>query len=143
MRPISAWLMLSAIFILATACAGTPTESIEIPKDAVPLTVDFSWQGVGACTHDSPAIRVDGVPPGTVALRVRLKNLTVPEWNQGGGQVEADGSGVIPARALDIGYNGPCPPVGERHKYEFRVMAVDADDAIIGYGKAMQPFPPK
>ena len=143
MRSIPAWLMLPTLFILVTACAGTSTESIEIPKDAVPLTVEFTWQGVEACTHDSPPIRVQGIPPGAVALQVRLRNLTVPEWNQGGGQVEVDGSGVIPAHALDIGYNGPCPPVGERHKYEFWVMAVDGDNTVIGFGKAMQPFPPK
>jgi phosphatidylethanolamine-binding protein (PEBP) family uncharacterized protein len=72
-----------------------------------------------------------------------LTNLSVPEWNQGGGRVPNDGSGVIPAGSLTIGYNGPCPPTGKRQTYEFSVMAVDAAGAIIGFGKARQPFPPK
>ena len=50
---------------------------------------------------------------------------------------------MIPAKALDIGYNGPCPPPGQRQKYEIWVMAVDAEKTIIGFGKARQFFPPK
>jgi phosphatidylethanolamine-binding protein (PEBP) family uncharacterized protein len=67
----------------------------------------------------------------------------VPAWNHGGGKVAHDGSGVIPAGALKLGYNGPCPPPGQRHKFEFSVMAVDAAGTIIGFGKARQSFPPK
>ena len=134
--------ILLALLVLVVGCAKNANR-IEIPKNAAKMSVAFNWEGIQACTHESPAIRVDGIPEGTVELRVRLKNINVPEWNQGGGNVEHDGSGIIPPRALDIGYNGPCPPPGQRYKYEFSVMAVNTDGVIIGFGKAVQPFPPK
>ncbi|MDX2453318.1 MAG: hypothetical protein QNK21_11775, partial [Desulfosarcina sp.] len=127
--------------ILIAGCANNP-DKIKIPRDAAEMTVEFSWEGIAACTHDSPELRVSAVPDATTDLRVRLKDISLPEWNHGGGQVKHDGSGVIPAGALKLGYNGPCQPSG-RHKYEFSVMAVDADGVIVGFGKARQSFPPK
>jgi hypothetical protein len=107
------------------------------------MEVAFSWEGVEPCTHVSPEIRVADFPEGTKRLLVKLKNISEPDWNQGGGDIEHDGSGVIPEGALDIGYNGPCPPSDQRQKYEFRVMAVDAEGTIIGFGKARESYPPK
>jgi hypothetical protein len=134
--------VLFSAFLLSTGCAGSP-DRIDIPEDAVDLRVEFSWEGIQPCTHDSPEIRVFDIPEGTDRLRVKLTNLSVPEWNQGGGEVSHDGSGVIPAGALDLGYNGPCPPADKRLRYQFLVMALDPDGAIIGAGRAVQPFPPK
>jgi phosphatidylethanolamine-binding protein (PEBP) family uncharacterized protein len=131
--------ILAALFALTAGCAGNPNQ-IKIPKAAAKMGVEFSWEGIQACTHESPEIRVSSVPEGTEALRVKLKNINQPDWNQGGGKVKYDGSGVIPAGALTLGYNGPCPP-GGRSKYEFSVMAVDAQGVIIGFGKARRVFP--
>ena len=137
-------IVLMTLFLLSlVGCAKKSQNRIVIPKNAAKMTVAFNWEGVQPCSHDSPEIRVGDIPEDTRSLRVRLKNINVPQWNQGGGEVEHDGSGIIPALALDIGYNGPCPPQGERHKYEFWVMALDADREIIGFGKARQSFPPK
>ena len=133
--------MLTALVILTAGCAKDQNQ-IKIPKDAAKMAVEFSWEGIAACTHESPEIRVSNVPEGTEELWVKLKDISLPAWNQGGGKVKHDGSGVIPAGALKLGYNGPCPPSG-RHKYEFSVMALNADDVIIGFGKAVQSFPPK
>ena len=83
------------------------------------------------------------IPDGTVELQVRLKDIDLPEYNNGGGSVKSDGSGIIPTGALTLGYNGPCPPPGSRHKYEFSVMAKNAEGVIIGFGKSRQLFPPK
>lgn len=130
------------MLVLTTGCANHAGR-VEIPRDAVEMTVDFSWEGIEACGHASPEIRVSNVPEGTQTLQVELQDVTLPEWSHGGGRVAYDGSGVIPAGALDIGYNGPCPPPGRRHKYTFSVMAKGADGAIVGFGKAGQPFPPK
>lgn len=130
------------LLLLTIGCAGK-SNPVEIPKDAVKMAVDFSWEGIEACVHESPEIRVSNVPEGTDALRVDLKDATLPEWNHGGGRVAYDGSGVIPAGALNIGYNGPCPPPGRRHEYVFSVMAMDNNGLIVGFGKAGQPFPPK
>lgn len=137
--------MLTLVLSLSFGCTKNHNreEPVVIPKDAAKMEVTFSWQGVEPCTHVSPEIRVSGIPAGTKRLRVKLKNISDPAWNQGGGDIENDGSGVIPANALDIGYNGPCPPPDQRQKYEFRVMAVDAEGVIIGFGKARESYPPK
>jgi hypothetical protein len=143
-KPILIVLMTLLLLPFAvTGCANKSPNRIVIPKNAAKMTVAFTWQDVRACSHDSPEIIVDDIPQYAISLRVQLKNITVPEWNQGGGEVENDGSGRIPPQALDIGYNGPCPPLGERHKYEFWVMALDVDGEIIGFGKARQSFPPR
>ena len=133
--------ILATLLILTAGCAGNP-DQVKIPKDAAEMTVVFSWEGIDPCTHESPELKVSAVPDGTAELRVKLKDISMPAWNHGGGKVKYDGSGIIPAGALKLGYNGPCPPSG-RHKYEFSVMAVDADGVIIGFGKARQSFPPK
>ena len=137
--------MLTLALFLCFGCTKNHNreEPIVIPKDAAKMEVAFSWEGVEPCTHVSPEIQVSGIPAGTKRLLVKLKNITDPAWNQGGGDIEHDGSGVIPSNALDIGYNGPCPPPGQRQKYEFRVMAVDAEGSIIGFGKTRESYPPK
>jgi hypothetical protein len=136
---------LALALLLCFGCAKNHSREapIVIPKEAAKMDVAFSWEGVAPCTHASPEIRVSGIPADTRRLLVKLKNISDPDWNQGGGEIEHDGSGVIPANALDIGYNGPCPPPGQRQKYEFRVMAVDAEGTIIGFGKARESYPPK
>ena len=142
MKRLFSIFILSAAIILTVACTKNPNQ-IVIPENAAQMKVTFSWQGIQACTHDSPRIRVSGIPEGTRTFEVKLTNIDVPAWNQGGGSVANDGSGVIPAGALKIGYNGPCPPPGERYKYEFSVMALDDHGVIIGFGKARQVFPPR
>jgi hypothetical protein len=134
--------ILISLTVLAAGCAK-PSNQITIPKDAAQMEVDFSGEAVKPCTHESPEIRVSAIPEGTKDLRVKLKNISVPAWNQGGGMVTHDGSGVIPAGALGVGYNGPCPPPGQRYKFEWWVMAVDAQGRIIGFGKTREPYPPK
>jgi phosphatidylethanolamine-binding protein (PEBP) family uncharacterized protein len=130
------------LVLLSIGCAKDQNRII-IPKDAAEMQVDFSWEGIEACTHESPEIRVADIPEGTVELRVRLKDISLPAYNQGGGSIKHDGSGIIPAGALKTGYNGPCPPPGARNNYEFSVMAVDAEGVIIGFGKSRRSFPPR
>jgi len=145
MKKSTLLLILGLAILLPIGCAKKQNQEdrITIPKNAAKMEVDFSWEGIEPCTPDSPEIRVSAIPDGTRRLLVRLKNISDPDWNQGGGDIEHDGSGLIPAKALDIGYNGPCPPPGQRQKYEIWVMAVDAEKTIIGFGKARQFFPPK
>ena len=112
----------------------------KLGEDVVALDVDFSWKEEHRCSSKSPEIRVAGIPAGTKLLKVTLVDLDVPFWNHGGGTVENDGSGVIPAESLKSGYNGPCPPGGS-HRYEFTVDAVDEQGLIVGSGKKMNKFP--
>ncbi|BBO69058.1 hypothetical protein DSCA_29880 [Desulfosarcina alkanivorans] len=142
MKKQSSLVVLAALLVMAAGCAGNTPDRIIIPKDAATMDVAFSWEGIQACTHVSPEIRVSDIPEGTTTFRVALKDISEPARNHGGGEVAHDGSGLIPAGALAIGYNGPCPP-NERHKYEFSIMAMDAGGVIIGFGKARQSFPPK
>lgn len=135
-------ILLTILLVSATGCAKK-SNKIKIPRDAAKMTVDFSWEGIKPCTHESPEIRVTNIPDKTIIFRIQLKNITIPDWNQGGGSVKHDGSGLIPAGALQIGYNGPCPPPGKRQKYEFWVMAVNTENEIIGFGKTRHPYPPK
>ena len=128
------WLLIFS-FLLFFGCS-----TIKIAPDAVELAVDFSWVGVSKCSNQSPEISVDGIPAGTKTLKVKLKDLDVPRWNHGGGTIENDDSGIIPAGSLKNRYNGPCPPSGS-HRYEFTVNAVNEEGIIIGLGKAMQSFP--
>ncbi|BBO90953.1 phospholipid-binding protein [Desulfosarcina ovata] len=137
-------LLLATLLLLTLGCSKKHgPEPIVIPKDATKMEVSFTWAGIDTCTHDSPEIQVTRVPAGTVELQVRLKDTNEPAWNHGGGKVAYDGSGTISAGALNRGYNGPCPPWDQSHKYEFSVMAVDDQGTIIGFGKARQLFPPK
>jgi len=141
------WMLALSLLLLVTLPLGcgkkVVREKLIIPKDAASLTISFSWEGIRACDHQSPEIHVADIPADTVRFKVKLTDLTLPEWNQGGGEVANDGSGVIPAGALDVGFNGPCPPPDKRHKYEFLVMALDDQGQIIGAGRAHQIFPPK
>ena len=134
--------IIAILLMLSMGCAKDHNQ-IVIPKDAIEMEVTFSWDGVDACTHESPEIRVARIPDGTMELQVQLKDINLPAYNHGGGSVKHDGSGIIPAGALNIGYNGPCPPAGSRHKYEFSVLAKNAEGGIIGFGKSRQSFPPK
>lgn len=51
-----------------------------------------------------------------------------------------DGSGLIPAGALENGYNGPCPSSGS-HRYTFIVKALYAEGVVIGEGSHVKSFP--
>jgi len=121
--------------VLLLGCASTP-----VSPNAVVLGVDFQWQSADRCASRSPEIRVTNLPAETKLLRVRLKDLDVPNWNHGGGEVAYTGKGVIPAGALQGGYNGPCPPSGS-HRYQFTVQALNAQGVVVGSGKQMRTFP--
>lgn len=126
-------LKLAAAALLATAISSTAA----LAED---FTVDFKFDSSSRCSRTSPEIRVGGIPAGTVAFRVRLKDKNVPSWRHGGGKVVNDGSGIIPKGALTDGYNGPCPPSGS-HRYVFTVQALDANDDELAEGEATQRFP--
>ena len=53
------------------------------------------------------------------------------------------GSGNIPSGAFGGGYQGPCPPSGQVHTYEWTVDALDANKTSLAEGKATGAFPAK
>lgn len=106
---------------------------------AADMTVSFKFDKSSKCSRTSPEIKVENIPAGTVAFKVKLRDLDV-SWRHGGGEVANDGTGIIPKGALTDGYNGPCPPDGW-HTYRFIVKAVNADDDTIAEAEADQRFP--
>ena len=124
--------------LLTAAAAFLPVAATSAQADD--LAVSFKFDASSKCSRVSPEIKVETVPAGTVAFKVRLKDRNVPTWNHGGGKVAHDGSGVIPKGALKEGYNGPCPPGGS-HIYVFTVKAVDANDEVLAEGEKSQRFP--
>lgn len=120
-------LLLSALLLLPAA-------------GAAPLTVRFTWDGVHACEHESPAFVVLGVPQGTVALRFEMHDLQAPKFLHGGGTVKYIGQPEIGLGAFR--YNGPCPPPGTHHVYRWTVQALDQAGAVLAEGEVTRPFPP-
>ncbi len=126
-----------AAISLALACTALSATA----ASAADLAVTFKFDAGDRCSHNSPEIRVGNAPAGTVSFKVRLRDRNKGSWNHGGGTVPADPSGIIPKGALKDGYNGPCPPGGESHTYEFIVRALDAGGETLAEGKAKQNFP--
>ena len=91
-------LLVAGAALLLLGCA-----TAQVSPDAVELSVDFAWQASDRCSSQSPAIRVKNIPAATKTLQIKLKDRDVPNWNHGGGTVAYDGSGVIPAGALQDG----------------------------------------
>ncbi|MFC1489103.1 hypothetical protein ACFL6B_04560 [Thermodesulfobacteriota bacterium] len=104
------------------------------------LGVGFSWEGIAECSNYSPEIKVSNIPSVTKSFQVLLKNLDDPSSYHGGGTVENDKSGIIPAGALKGDYKGPCPS-GKGHRYQFTVNAIGSLAKSVGKGKATRIFP--
>jgi phosphatidylethanolamine-binding protein (PEBP) family uncharacterized protein len=68
-----------------------------------------------------------------------MTDLDVPSFKHGGSTVKYSGATV--ARGA-IAYTGPCPPRGEKHRYQWTVEALDAGDKVLGSASAMAVFPP-
>ena len=127
----------------------------------------------------SPEIRIEGVNRSAVTIAIFLIDVDAPKgefvhwliWN-----IRANESILIPEnipkqkiveepiKAMQgrndfgaIGYGGPCPPAGEKHRYYFKVYSLDTSlnvdggakigevrkamrGHIIDYGEAMATF---
>jgi phosphatidylethanolamine-binding protein (PEBP) family uncharacterized protein len=128
--------------VVALALAAAACSSIGAPgdtgDDGRKLAVDFSWNGVEACSNVSPKITVYNAPAGTRRFRVELVDLDSAISRHGGGEVEAGRDGVIPAGALKS-YRGPCPGQNPIN-YEMRVAALDASGQVLARGAERQTF---
>jgi len=129
----SRWLSIFSLIFIFICPASQANE--------VRLGVGFSWEGITECSNYSPEIKVTNIPPRvTKSFRVMLDDLDDPSSYHGGGTVENDKSGIIPAGALRRDYKGPCPS-GEGHRYQFTVRALDSSSKTVGKGKATRIFP--
>ncbi len=108
------------------------------------LGVHFSWAATTACSSTPPAFTVTNIPKGTKYLVFKLVDHDAPNFVHGGGQISYSGSGRIPAGAFGGSYNGPCPPQGAVHMYEWTVHAVDESGSkVLAEGSATGRFPAK
>jgi phosphatidylethanolamine-binding protein (PEBP) family uncharacterized protein len=130
-RYITALLILAGLMIPTVSWAGA-------------LGVHFSWAETTACSTTPPAFTITNIPQGTKYLVFKLVDHDAPNFAHGGGQVPYSGSGRIPAGAFGGSYNGPCPPQGAVHTYEWTVHAVDESGSkVLAEGSATGRFPAK
>ncbi len=116
----------------------TPTASV-----SATLNVRFSWKGTAACSGIPPAFTITNIPKAAKYLEFQLVDLDKLDFVHGGGQVAYSGSGKIAAGAFDGSYQGPCPPAGATHTYQWTVNALDESKTnVLASGRATGKFPP-
>ncbi|MCL4289629.1 MAG: YbhB/YbcL family Raf kinase inhibitor-like protein [Thermoleophilia bacterium] len=146
-------LALGALALAAlTGCAGEPpgpttgpaVEGFELSVAAGGTTIDARF----GCDGDdvSPALAWRGLPEGTRELVLVLEDPdadgfthwlvfglspavdSLPENIPGDSKIESPGPLRQGRNDFDeIGYDGPCPPEGETHRYAFRLLAIDRE----------------
>jgi Raf kinase inhibitor-like YbhB/YbcL family protein len=126
----------------AMPAPSEPTFTLDCPafRDGRPLPSKFTCAGANV----SPALQWNGAPEGTRSFALVCDDPDAP----GGGWVHwvlyairatahALPEQIAPTETLPdgsrqglnsfrkIGYGGPCPPAGERHRYVFTLYALD------------------
>jgi Raf kinase inhibitor-like YbhB/YbcL family protein len=86
-----------------------------------------------------PMLTWSGAPDGTKSFAIEVRDLDnrdgrFAHWVVSGIPKNLDSIGGVPPGAVagmnshgDNGWDGPCPPAGETHRYQFTVMALDKD----------------
>ncbi|WP_377846985.1 phospholipid-binding protein [Bosea sp. UC22_33] len=101
------------------------------------MSVAFNW-----CSGASPSFKIGQIPTGTKSLRLKLVDRDVPTWNHGGGDVQVGGpTANVPCGAISGAYNGPNPPAGQVHTYEWTLTALDGSGAALAIGTASKKYP--
>ncbi len=121
--------------MLASFCSLTCSD---VSPDAVDLAVDFSWDGIQACSMGNPEIRIGGLPANTQFLEISMFD-SVYIHNHGEVTIENDGSGIIKLGAIEE-LQGPCPP-DVPGRYKITVTALDANRVVVGTGSKRRYFP--
>jgi len=112
------------------------------------LQVDFRWLMSNHCNNNSPALKLQNIPPGTTSLKIQMIDLDNHKHDHGGGVlVRAEGfaSDVqIEPGALDK-YTGPCPEnfTTLGHEYQFNVTALSSENKTLASGSAKASFSAK
>ena len=101
---------------LENTCEGDdvspPLSWSGVPEEAASVVVIVDDPDAGGFVHWV----VFDIPPDVEDL---------PSEVPDGDEVETGGKQALNDSG-EVGYSGPCPPVGEEHTYRFRVLALDA-----------------
>ena len=94
----------------------------------------------------SPEFKLSGVPKGTATLDFNMVDLDVPGYRHGGAKVPYQaGRNTIDCSAVSAaalgGYNGPSPPAGQVHTYQWTIKALDVNGGVIGQAVTQRRFP--
>lgn len=106
------------------------------------FAVTPTWEGIVTCSgrpvsSPSPKFRVANAPAGTIQLEFKMTDLDAPTFSHGGGKAAYGGGGDVAAGAFT--FTGPCPP--QAHRYEWSVVARDAQGKSLGTAKAIIKYP--
>lgn len=128
---------------VATVAAGITTiaAAAVAGSAATAMSLNFSWAGVSRCTSSPPAFMLSDVPEGTALLAFNMIDLNLPSFPHGGGEVRYQGADHIAAGSFS--YQGPCPPRGLQHNYQWTVKALDAAGKTLATAAATRRFPPR
>jgi phosphatidylethanolamine-binding protein (PEBP) family uncharacterized protein len=101
-----------------------------------------SWEGIATCngrpiSSPSPKFRITNPPAGTAQLEFKMTDLDAPNFSHGGGKVAYGSGSEVAAGAFT--FIGPCPPA--THRYEWSVVARDAQGKSLGTTKAVIKYP--
>ncbi len=146
----------AVLVLLVTACSGGAEPLLSPPEGTVPLTVtsprlvngdlirsrytcdglnlspEVSWSGAPDQTEAFVIIFDDPDAPGGAFTHWLVYDLPASVVNlsegTGGGFDNLRGGGSQGMGDVDfLGYAGPCPPQGERHRYFLHVYALDTN----------------
>ena len=125
MKPgLSAALLATLPLILSTASASA-------------FSATFQW-----CSG-SPAFTLRGVPKETAKIDFQMTDLDKPDYRHGGGTVAYHGQSSIPCDAFSGSFNGPSPPYGQTHTYQFDIKALSSSGQTLATTTARRRFPSK
>ncbi len=110
----------------------------DVSPDAVELEVDFSWQGMVACSWGNPGSSIGGLPENTKNLLVSMYDSAYLH-DHGKVTIANDGSGIIKMGILEK-IQGPCP-FDVPGRYKITVKALDETNVVIGMGSKKRQFP--
>lgn len=134
-----------AITVPATLAPPVTEPSLPAEPVATPLQLIAPWRDGAAvptrytCDGEnlSPALTWASVPPETIELAITVTDLDAPDFVhwivfdipvESTGLVEGtppDGATLWPNGSGAADYVGPCPPIGEEHRYLFTVHALN------------------
>jgi hypothetical protein len=119
-----------AFALKSTAFANGGEISRRYACDGADLSPALNWEDVPAGTHSLAVIADDpDAPVGTwthwIIWNIPAQATVLPE---GVPKVDVLDNGARQGRNdfKRIGYGGPCPPPGKRHRYFFKLYALDA-----------------